>query len=79
VSVPALKSDPSKRAPHGFVLLGVGDMDGWIATAQTKGGTIQPRASSPALLEVAQGKSHDSLGNMIADYEKRSVEPRRPR
>ena len=79
VSVRALKSDPTKRAPHGFVLLGVGDMDGWIVTAHTKGRTIQARASSPALLEVAQGKSHDSLNAMIADYEKRSAEPRRPR
>ena len=77
VNVSGLKSDPSKRAPHGFVLMGVGDAEGWIATAQTNGKTFQARASSSALLDVAQGRSHDSLQAMIADYEKRSAEPRR--
>lgn len=77
VNVSGLKSDPSKRAPHGFVLMGVGDAEGWIAIAQTNGKTFPARASSPALLDVAQGRSHDSLQAMIADYEKRSAEPRR--
>jgi hypothetical protein len=75
VNAPGLKSDPSKRAPQGFVLMGVGDAEGWIATAQTNGKTFQARASSPALLDVAQGRSHDSLQAMIADYQKRSDEP----
>ena len=79
VSVPALKSDPTRRAPHGYVLAGVGEMEGWIATAQTNSKTFQARASSPALLDVAQGKSQDSLNAMIADYEKRTLQPaRRP-
>jgi hypothetical protein len=77
VNVSGLKSDPSKRAPHGFVLMGVGEAEGWIAIAQTNGKTFQARASSPALLDVAQGRSHDSLQAMIADYEKRSAGPRR--
>jgi len=77
VDVPALKSDPHKRAPKGFAYVGVGDAEGWIVTAQTNGKTFQARASSPALLNVAQGRSHDSLSAMIADYEKRSAEPRR--
>jgi hypothetical protein len=75
VNVPELKSDPTRRAPTGFVLTGVGDMEGWIATAQTNGKTFQVRASSPALLDVAQERSHDSLNAMIADYEKRTGKP----
>jgi hypothetical protein len=77
VSGAALKSDPTRRAPYGHVFTGVGEMEGWIATARTNGKTFQVRASSPALLDVAQGKSQDSLNAMIADYEKRSAEPRR--
>lgn len=77
VDVPGLKSDPYKRAPKGFAYLGVGDAEGWIVTAQTNGKTFQIRASSFALLDVAQGRSRDSLPAMIADYEKRSAEPRR--
>jgi hypothetical protein len=77
VDVPTLKSDPYKRAPKGFAYVGVGDAEGWIVTAQTNGKTFQIRASSLALLNVAQGRSHDSLQAMIADYEKRSAEPRR--
>jgi hypothetical protein len=79
VSVPPLKSDLFKHAPHGFVYVGVGEMEGWIATAQTNGKTIEARASSTALLDVAQGRSHDSLSAMIADYENRSAEPQRSR
>jgi hypothetical protein len=79
VNVPALKSDPNRRAPYRHVFTGVGDMEGWIATAQTNGKTFQVRASTPALLNVAQGKSQDSLIVMIADYEKRSSEPARRR
>ncbi len=79
VIVPALKSDPNRRAAYRHVLAGVGDMEGWIATGQTNGKTFQARASSPALRDVANGKSQDSLNAMIADYEKRSAEPaRRP-
>jgi hypothetical protein len=70
-----LKSDPTKRVPAGFVSTGVGEMDGWIVTAETNGKRFQVRASSPALLDVAQGKSHDSLDSMIADYEKRMAAP----
>jgi hypothetical protein len=77
VDVPGLKSDPSKRAPQGFVLTGVGDAEGWIATAETNSQTFQVRASIPALLDVARGRSHDSLQAMIADYEKRSAGPHR--
>jgi hypothetical protein len=77
VNLAALKSDPTRRAPYGHVFTGVGDMEGWIATAQTNGKTFQVRASSPALLDVAQGKSQDSLNAMIADYEKRLAEPAR--
>lgn len=77
VDVPALKSDPHKRVPKGFVYVGVGDAEGWIVTAQTNGKTFPMRASSAALLNVAQGRSHDSLSAMIADYEKRSAELRR--
>ncbi len=73
VDVPELKSDPSRRAPKGFVLTGVGDVDGWIVTSQANNTTFQVRASNPALLDVAQGKSHDSLDSMIADYEKRTA------
>jgi len=75
VKMAALKSDPTRRAPYGYVLTGVGDMEGWIATAQTNGKAFQVRASSPVLLDVAQGKSQDSLNAMIADYEKRRAEP----
>jgi hypothetical protein len=77
VDVPGLKSDPNKRAPKGFAYVGVGDAEGWIVTARTNGRTFQMRASSPALLNVAQGRSHDSLSAMIADYEKRSATSRR--
>ena len=77
VNMAELKSDPTRRAPVGFVLAGVGEMDGWIAIAQTNGKTFQVRASSPALLDVAQERSHDSLNAMIADYEKRTAEPSR--
>jgi hypothetical protein len=77
VSVPALKSDPNRRAPYGYVLAGVGAMEGWIAIAQTNGKTFQVRASIPALLDVAQGKSQDSLNEMIADYENRTAQPKR--
>ncbi len=79
VSVPQLKSDPAKRAPKGYQYMGIGEMDGWIATAQADGRTFQMRASSPALLDVANGKSQDSLNAMIADYEKRSAAPPRQR
>jgi hypothetical protein len=75
VDVAELKSDPTKRVPAGFVSTGVGEMDGWIVTAETNGKRFQVRASSPALLDVAQGKSHDSLDSMIADYEKRMAAP----
>jgi len=77
VDVPGLKSDPSKRAPQGFVLVGVGDAEGWIATGETNSKTFQARASIPALLNVAEGRSHDSLQAMIDDYKKRSTGPRR--
>jgi hypothetical protein len=70
-----LKSDPNRRAPVGFVLAGLGEMEGWIATAQTNGKTFRIRASGPALLDVAQGKSQDSLDAMIADYQRRAAEP----
>lgn len=73
VEVPALKSDPNKRAPKGFAYVGVGDAEGWIVAAQTKGKTFQMRASTSALLDVAQGHSRDSLSAMVADYEKRSA------
>lgn len=75
VDVAELKSDPTKRVPAGFVSTGVGNMDGWIVTAETNGKRFQVRASSSALLDVAQGKSHDSLDSMIADYEKRMAAP----
>ena len=75
VNAAALKSDPTTRVPHGYVLAGIGDMEAWIATAQTNGQTFQVRASSPALLDVAQERSHESLRAMVADYEKRSAEP----
>lgn len=77
VEMPALKSDPYKRAPKGLVYVGVGDAEGWIVTAQTKGKTFQMRASSSALLDVAQGHSRDSLSAMVADYERRSAQLRR--
>ena len=73
VDVPELKSDPNRRAPKGFVLAGIGTMDGWIALAHTGGRTVATQASSPALLEVVQGKSKDSLPAMVSDYEKRPV------
>jgi hypothetical protein len=73
VDVPELKSDPNRRAPKGFVLTGIGTMEGWIALAQTHGRTVSTAASTPALLEVVQGKSKDSLPAMISDYEKRPV------
>jgi hypothetical protein len=73
VEVPALNSDPHRRAPKGFAYVGVGDAEGWIVAAQTKGKVFQMRASNSALLDVAQGRSHDSLQAMIADYEKRSA------
>jgi hypothetical protein len=75
VNVVELKSEPTKRAPAGFAYTGIGEMEGWIATAQESGKTFQVRASSPALREVAQERSHDSLKAMVADYEKRSAEP----
>lgn len=75
VNLPALKSDPNRRAPYGYVLSGVGDVEGWIATAQTNGKTFQVRASSPGLLAVAQGTSQDSLNAMVVDYEKRAAAP----
>jgi hypothetical protein len=73
VDVPELKSDPNRRAPKGFVLAGIGTMEGWIALAQTRGRTVATQASTPALLEVVQGKSKDSLPMMISEYEKRPV------
>lgn len=77
VNVVELKSDAGKRAPAGFAYTGVGEMEGWIATAQANGKTFQVRASSSALLDVANGRSHDSLNAMIADYEGRTAEPPR--
>jgi hypothetical protein len=76
VNVVELKSDqPTKRAPAGFAYTGVGEMEGWIATAQENGKMFSVRASSPALRDVAQERSHDSLKAMVADYEKRTAEP----
>jgi hypothetical protein len=75
VTVAELKSDPAKRPPAGYAFTGVGDMEGWIVTAQTKAKLFSVRASSPALLRVVQ--SHDALNAMVADYEKRTAEPRR--
>jgi hypothetical protein len=72
VEVPELKSDPNRRVPKGFVLAGIGTMEGWVALAQTHGRTVAIQASTPALLEVLQGKSKDSLPAMVSDYEKRS-------
>ncbi len=69
VEVPELKPDrPKKSPPLGFVFTGVGKADGWIAIAQTNGETFQVRASSPALLEVGEGKSRDSLEALAAAY-----------
>jgi hypothetical protein len=75
VDVPELKSDPNRRAPKGFVLTGGGTSEGWIALAQTHGRTIATKASAPALLEVAQGKSKDSLPAMISEYKNRGGTP----
>jgi hypothetical protein len=75
VDVPELKSDPNRRAPKGFVLAGIGSSEGWIALAQTNGRTVSSQASTPALLEVAQGKSKDSLSTMISEYQNRAVTP----
>ena len=75
VDLPELKSDPNRRAPKGFVLAGIGTMEGWIALAQIDGRTVATQASAPALLEVLQGKSKDSLPAMISDYEKRPSPP----
>jgi hypothetical protein len=75
VDVPELKPDPNRRAPKGFVLAGIGTSEGWIALAQTQGQTIALEASTPALLEVAHGKSKDSLQAMISDYQNRAVRP----
>jgi hypothetical protein len=72
VDVPELKADPNRRAPKGFVLAGIGTSEGWIALAQTRGRTFASQASTPALLEVVQGKSKDSLPAMISDYQKRT-------
>jgi hypothetical protein len=72
VDIPELKSDPNRRAPQGFVLAGIGTSEGWIALAQTQGRTIATKASTPALLEVAQGKSKDSLPTMVSEYQNRS-------
>jgi hypothetical protein len=47
----------------------------WIATAQTKRQDIPNARLKPALLDVAQGKSQDSLNAMIANYEKRTAGP----
>jgi len=71
VNMVELKSEPTKRAPAGFVYTGVGEMEGWIATAQEGGKIFQVRASSPALRDVAQD---DSLKAMVADYRKRRAE-----
>jgi hypothetical protein len=70
VDVPGLKSDPYKRAPKGFAYVGVGDAEGWIVAASSKGRIFQTRASSDALLNAAQG---NSLKAMVADYEERSA------
>jgi hypothetical protein len=75
VDVPELKSDPNRRAPKGFVLAGIGTSEGWIALAQTNRRTIATKASIPALLEVAQGKSKDSLPAMISEYRNRASTP----
>jgi hypothetical protein len=75
VDVTELKSDPNRHAPKGFVLTGIGTMEGWIALAQTNGRTVASQASTPSLLEVVQGKSIDSLPAMISDYEHRPVTP----
>jgi hypothetical protein len=72
VDVPELKSDPNRHAPKGFVLAGIGTSEGWIALAQSNGRTIATKASSPALLEVPQGKSKDSLPAMISEYQNRA-------
>ena len=75
VEVPELKSDPNRRAPKGFVLAGIGTSEGWIALAQIQGRTIASEASTPALLEVAHGKSKDSLPAMNSEYQNRAVTP----
>lgn len=75
VNVPELKSDPTKRAPMGFALMGVGTKEGWIVTGQLNGKTFQALGSSPGLLDVAQGRSNSSLDAMIKDYAKRMAAP----
>jgi hypothetical protein len=75
VDLTELKSDPNRRAPKGFVLAGIGTMEGWIAIARAHGRTVATQASTPALIELVQGKSKDSLPAMVSDYEKRPVAP----
>jgi hypothetical protein len=75
VDVPELKSDPNRRAPKGFVLAGIGTKEGWIGLAQTQGRTFATKASTASLLEVAQGKSKDSLPAMISEYRNRAATP----
>jgi hypothetical protein len=75
VDMPELKYDPNRRAPQGFVLAGIGTKEGWLVLAQTRGRTFATRASSPALLELAQGKSKDSLPAMISEYRSRAATP----
>jgi hypothetical protein len=75
VDMPELKTDPNRRAPKGFVLEGIGAKEGWIALAQTEGRTFATKASTPALLELAQGRSKDSLPAMISEYRNRATNP----
>lgn len=75
VDVPDLKTDPTRHAPIGFALMGVGTKEGWIVTGQMSGKTFQALGSNPGLLDVAQGRSHDFLDAMIKDYEKRMAAP----
>lgn len=77
VEVPALKSDPTRRAPHGYALIGIGESEGWIVISQVSGTKLPTRASNAALARVAAGKSTDSLEEMIADYKTRSSAPAR--
>jgi hypothetical protein len=74
-----LKSEPTKRAPTGFAYTGIGRWKVGSRLPRKMAKHFRRRASSPALLDVTQGKSQDSLNAMILDYEKRSAEPARRR
>lgn len=47
------------------------DMIGWIAIGYSEGHYFGVAASNQELLQLAEGKSHQSFDKMIADYEKK--------